>query len=127
MITLFKDPFFNTLDKVFDEAYLKADKRINSYRQTNVTTSDTDYRVHISVPGLSKDDVKITLKDSILTISYEKTDNDSFTFTNSFKKTYELPDDVDEKNITGSVENGVVEIVIPKSKKKSIERLISLN
>lgn len=127
MITLFKDPFFNTLDKVFDEAYLKADKRINTYRQTNVTTSDTDYRVHISVPGLSKDDVKITLKDGILTVTYEKTDNESFTFTNSFKKTYELPDDADEKNITGSVENGVVEIIIPKSKKKSIERLISLN
>lgn len=127
MITLFKDPFFNTLDKVFDEAYFKADKRIESYRQTNVTTSDTDYRVQISTPGLSKDDVKITLKDGILTISYEKTDKESFTFTNSFKKTYELPDDADEKNITGSVENGVVEIVVPKSKKKSIERLISLN
>lgn len=127
MITLFKDPFFDTLDKVFDEAYLKADKRINTNKQTNVTTSDTDYRVYISVPGLSKDDVKITLKDSILTVTYEKTDNESFTFTNSFKKTYELPEDVDEKNITGSVENGVVEIIIPKSKKKSIERLISLN
>jgi HSP20 family protein len=127
MITLFKDPFFNTLDKVFDEAYLRADKRVNSYRQTNVTTSDTYYKVQISVPGLTKDDVKITLKDSILTISYERTDDESFTFTNSFKKTYELPDDADEKNITGSVENGVVEIIVPKSKKKSIERLISLN
>ena len=127
MITLFKDPFFNTLDKVFDEAYLKADKRVNSYRQTNVTTSDTDYRVQISVPGLSKDNVKITLKDSILTISYENTDSESFAFTNPFKKTYELPDDADEKNITGVVENGVIEIVVPKSKKKSIERLISLN
>jgi HSP20 family protein len=127
MITLFKDPFFNTLDKVFDEAYLRADKHVNSYRQTNVTTSDTDYKVQISVPGLSKDDVKITLKDSVLTISYEKTDKESFTFTNSFKKTYELPDDADEKNITGSVENGVVEVIVPKSKKKSIERLISLN
>jgi hypothetical protein len=38
-----------------------------------------------------------------------------------------VPDDVDEKNITGSVENGVIEIILPKSKKKSVERLISLN
>ena len=122
MITLFKDPFFNTLDKVFDEAYMRADNRINS----NVSTTDDSYRVLISVPGLSKDDVKISLKESTLTISYEK-DRDEFTFTNSFKKSYNVPDDVDEKNINGKVENGVIEIILPKSKKKSIERLISLN
>jgi HSP20 family protein len=122
MITLFKDPFFNTFDKVFDEAYLQADNRINS----NITTTEDGYRVLLSVPGLSKDDVKISLKESKLTISYEKV-GDEFTFTNSFKKSYNVPDDVDEKNITGSVENGVIEIILPKSKKKSVERLISLN
>jgi HSP20 family protein len=122
MITLFKDPFFNTLDKVFDEAYLKADNRINS----NITTTEDGYKVLLSVPGLSKDDIKISLKESKLTISYEK-ESDEFTFTNSFKKSYNVPDDVDEKNITGSVENGVIEIILPKSKKKSVERLISLN
>jgi HSP20 family protein len=122
MITLFKDPFFNTLDKVFDEAYLKVDNRINS----NITTTEDGYKVQLSVPGLSKDDIKISLKESKLTISYEKV-GDEFTFTNSFKKSYNVPDDVDEKNITGGVENGVIEIILPKSKKKSVERLISLN
>ena len=122
MITLFKDPFFSAFDKVLDEAYLMADNRINS----NITTTEDGYKVLLSVPGLSKDDVKISLKESKLTISYEKVD-DEFTFTNSFKKSYNVPDDVDEKNIVGSVENGVIEIILPKSKKKSVERLISLN
>jgi HSP20 family protein len=98
------------------------DNRINS----NITTTEDGYKVLLSVPGLSKDDVKISLKESKLTISYEK-ESDEFTFTNSFKKSYNVPDDVDEKNITGSVENGVIEIILPKSKKKSVERLISLN
>lgn len=122
MITLFKDPFFNTFDKVFDEAYLRANNRINS----NVSTTDEGYKVLLSVPGLSKDDVKISLKESILTVSYEKED-DEFSFVGSFKKSYNVPDDVDEKNISGTVENGVIEITLPKSKKKSVERLISLN
>ena len=122
MITLFKDPFFNTFDKVFDEAYLRANNKLNS----NITTTEDGYRVQLSVPGLSKDDVKISLKESKLTISYEKV-GDEFTFTDSFKKSYSVPEDVDEKNITGSVDNGVIEIVLPKSKKKSVERLISLN
>ena len=122
MITLFKDPFFNTFDKVFDEAYIRANNRINS----NVSTTDEGYKVLLSVPGLSKDDVKISLKESILTISYEK-EGDEFSFVGSFKKSYNVPDDVDEKNINGTVENGVIEIILPKSKKKSVERLISLN
>ena len=122
MITLFKDPFFNTFDKVLDEAYLRANNRINS----NITTTEDGYKVQLSVPGLSKDDVKISLKESKITISYEKI-GDEFTFIDSFKKSYNVPDDVDEKNITGSVDNGVIEILLPKSKKKSVERLISLN
>jgi HSP20 family protein len=122
MITLFKDPFFNTFDKVFDEAYLRANNRITS----NVSTTEDGYKVLLSVPGLSKDDVKISLKESTLTISYEK-EGDEFAFVDSFKKSYNVPDDVDEKNITGSVENGVIEVLLPKSKKRSVERLISLN
>jgi HSP20 family molecular chaperone IbpA len=44
----------------------------------------------------------------------------------SFKKYYTLPDDSDEKNITAKVENGILETVLPKSKKKQIERLITV-
>jgi HSP20 family protein len=128
MITLFKDPFFNALDRVLDDTYLKADRNFGSYKNTNITKNESEYKIQLAVPGLSKEDIKISLKESVLTISFdkEKTD-DNFTFTSSFQRTYELPDDVDEKNISGSVENGVVEIILPKSKKKSVERLISLN
>lgn len=122
MITLFKDPLFNTLDKVFDDAYLRADKK------TNITKEGNDYHLQISVPGLTKDDIKISIKDNVMSISYDKNEqNKIFTFTNSFRKSYELPEDVDDKHITGTVENGILEIVIPTSKKKTTERLISLN
>jgi len=77
------------------------------------------------VPGISKDEIKITVKDSVLNISYEneKEDENSY-FTSSFKKAYTLPNDVDEKNIKGKIENGVLEVIIPRSKKKVNERNI---
>ncbi len=123
MITLFKDPLFNTIDRVFDDAYLRADKK------TNIVKNDDDYTLQIAVPGLTKDDIKIALKDGVITIKHEKheTDEKSFSFTSSFKRSFTLPDDTDEKNITGTVENGILEIKFPKIKKKSTERLISLN
>ena len=122
MITLFKDPFLNTIDRVFNESY----ERLNN-QKTKIERTDEDYRIFISVPGLTKKDIVLSVKESVLLISYEQHVKDVPIFTSSFKKTYDLPDDVDEKNITGSIENGVLEILLPKSKKKTIERLISLN
>jgi HSP20 family protein len=123
MITLFKDPIFSTFDKVINESV----ERINTFKQTNIERNEDEYRLQIAVPGLTKKNIKLSIKENTLFISYEKSEKESTIFTNSFNKTYNVPDDVDEKNITGSVENGVLEVILPKSKKRAIERLISIN
>jgi HSP20 family protein len=82
----------------------------------------------MSVPGLTKEDLKISTKEGILKISFEKEESDdSVYFTSSFVKSYNIPDDVKEKDIVGKVENGILELTLPIDKKKSIERQISLN
>ena len=117
MITLFKDPFFQG----FDSKFLKTP-------ETNIVKDETGYVLSISVPGLTKEDLKISTKESVLRISFEKTEGDnSHYFVSSFTKSYNIPDDVQEKNIEGKVENGVLTISLPIDKRKSIERLISLN
>ncbi len=82
----------------------------------------------MSVPGLSKEDIKITTKEGVITISFEKEEkNEKTYFISSFKKSYTLPEDVKEKDIEGKVENGILELKFPIEKKKNLERLISLN
>ena len=120
MITLFKDPFFHGFDNVFDSKLLKTP-------ETKVVKDLTGYVISISVPGLTKEDLKILTKEGILKISFEKAEDDSRYFVSSFTKSYNIPDDVQEKNIEGKVENGVLTISLPIDKRKSIERLISLN
>jgi HSP20 family protein len=93
-----------------------------------VSKNETEYKVSISVPGLTKEDLKISTKDGILRISFEGEEKDERNnFTTSFVKSYNIPDDVKEKDIIGKVENGILELTLPIDKKKSIERLISLN
>jgi len=122
MVTLFKDPFFQGFDDVFETAkFLRTP-------ETKVNKSETEYNISVSVPGLTKDDLKITTKDGILKISFEKEEKDkTHHFVGSFVKSYNIPDDVKEKDIIGKVENGVLELTLPIDKKKAIERLISLN
>ncbi len=122
MITLFKDPFFQGFESVFETSkYLKSP-------ETRVRKTETEYVVLMSVPGLTKEDLKISTKEGMLKIFFEKEENDdSVYFTSSFVKSYNIPDDVKEKDIVGKVENGILELTLPIDKKKSIERQISLN
>jgi|APGre2960657404_1045060.scaffolds.fasta_scaffold10745_5 HSP20 family molecular chaperone IbpA len=125
MVKNYRDPLKDMLDTFFDRPSLST-TRENS---TKLVTRDNEYAVYFSVPGLTKDDLKISIKDGYLSISFKKEDGDNvnYSFVSSFSKTYSIPDDVNEKEITGKVENGILEINLPKSKKKSLERFISLN
>lgn len=122
MITLFKDPFFQGIESAFETS------RFLKTPETNICKSETEYLVSISVPGLTKDNLKISTKEGILKISYEKAEGDTtHSFIGTFTKSYNIPDDVKEKDIDGKVENGVLTLILPIDKKKSIERMISLN
>jgi len=125
MVKNYRDPLKDMFDTFFDRPSLST-ARENS---TKLVTRDNEYAVYFSVPGLTKDDLKISIKDGYLSISFKKEDGDNvnYSFVSSFSKTYSIPDDVNEKEITGKVENGILEINLPKSKKKSLERFISLN
>ena len=118
MITLFKDPFFRGLDT----------KGFLSTPETNIEKDELGYTVSISVPGLTKEDLKISIKEGVLKITYQKEESDNtHHFIGSFVKSYNIPEDVKEKDIEGKVENGVLTLSLPIDKKKSLERLISLN
>jgi HSP20 family protein len=122
MITLFKDPFFQGLESAFET------NRFMRIPETKISKTETEYKVEVGVPGLTKDDLKITTKDGVLRISFEKEEKDERNhFVTNFAKSYNVPDDVKEKDILGKVENGVLILTLPIDKKKSIERLISLN
>ncbi len=72
MITLFNDPFFKTLDTVFEGS------RIQRLPETRVNKTDSEYVVTMSIPGLTKEDLKISIKEGILKISYEKNESHQF-------------------------------------------------
>ena len=122
MITLFKDPFFQGLESSLETS------RFMRTPETKISKTETEYKVEMGVPGLTKEDLKITTKEGVLRISFEKEEKDERNhFVGSFVKSYNIPDDVKEKDILGKVENGVLILTLPIDKKKSIERLISLN
>lgn len=102
----------------------------------NVIENDNDYQVEIAAPGMNKDDFNIHLdQDNNLVISMEKKtehrednkngENDKkqhgrylrceFSYS-KFQQTLVLPDNVDKDKICATVNDGVLNIELPKLK-----------
>lgn len=124
-LKLFSDPFFMDIADLF---YGTPNFTERTIKRTNIVNDENEYRVELAVPGLSKEDISVKVKDNVLTISHENenTDNNTFYFTRSFTKEYTLPDDSDVKGIKATVENGILAATIPKDKKKIKEHVIEI-
>jgi HSP20 family protein len=92
--------------------------------------------VKAELPGMKKEDIEITLKDDVLTISGEKKREEKVEKKNyyklersygSFTRTFRLPTQVQADKSKAKFENGVLEIIVPKTEEaKKKEKKISI-
>jgi HSP20 family protein len=88
--------------------------------------------VRADLPGLSKDDVSVTLQDNYLTIRGEKKQETEQKETNyfvserlygSFARTIELPVAVDANKIEARFKDGVLHVTLPKTENAKPKRI----
>lgn len=99
----------------------------------DLVESEKDYSLVANVPGMTKDDISLELKDGMLTISCSKNAETSKGGDGkiiyrgrqsvSFKKSYYLSDKIDLDKIEASVENGVLSIRLPKMPEKMARKI----
>src|SRR5712692_2062775 len=91
--------------------------------------------VDAELPGMRKEDVKITIQKGVLTLKGERQlpeeDHDRKFLrrersSGSFTRSFTLPVEVNVNNIEASFNNGVLHISLPKSNPKDIERSIEI-
>ena len=99
----------------------------------DVNESDGEYQIRAEIPDVKKDDVKVTLEKSVLTIQgerkqekeekgrkYHRVERTYGRFVRSFA----LPDLVEEEKVKAEFKDGVLHLRLPKSEKakpKTIE------
>lgn len=106
----------------------------------NVIENEKDYKVEVAAPGMNKEDFNIHLNENQeLVITVEKNIQNEqkeekkylrreFSYT-KFQQAFQLPDNVDKEKIGAKVENGVLEITLPKlapEDKARINRIIEI-
>ncbi|MFB9055305.1 Hsp20/alpha crystallin family protein [Mariniflexile ostreae] len=115
----FDDFFLNDFPTVFSSNFNTG----ISLPKVNIKETSDDFVVEMAVPGLKKSDFKIDLDNYVLSISAEieedKEANDEgytrreFGYA-SFKRTFTLPETIDEAKINASYNEGVLKIHLPK-------------
>ena len=71
------DDFFDSFPFYDDRAVRNTEKKLygkhaGNLMKTDIKESDEGYKLMIDLPGFTKDEVQVTLKDGYLTISAEK-------------------------------------------------------
>lgn len=137
------DEFLTPFDAVFNQLQdqmfpnmkqeLGIDFAKGAYPKVNAYDYDDKIGIIAEVPGLRKKQLDISVEDGLLTISGDKhgyEDKDARVIRrelkhSSFRRSFELSDDLDSDNISASFEDGLLSIMIPKKtpelpKKKTV-------
>ena len=99
----------------------------------NVLENENSYEIEVAAPGMKKEDFKVHIDENgNLAIEMEKKVDEKeekknghylrreFSYS-KFQQTMVLPDDVEKDKISAKVENGVLNVIIPKIEKTKAE------
>lgn len=91
--------------------------------RSEAKVSDAHYEITMELPGVEKDDIDISLHDGVLTVKGEKRserkeEGEGYFFSEReygrFQRTFRLPGDVKEGEVSADFSNGVLQIRVPK-------------
>jgi len=119
-----REPFVNFMESFFNGEGTSEEMSTRSWSPAvDIRETEESYMVHAELPGLSKDDIEITLEENILKLSgerrFEKDVNKEEYHRiersyGAFTRAFSLPSRVDSSNVEASFDNGILTVTVPK-------------
>lgn len=90
---------------------------------SEASSDDTAYRVRLELPGVSEDDIHVSVDAGVMTIRGEKKltreeKGETWYFSErqygSFSRSFRLPSDADASKVTAALKDGVLDISVPR-------------
>jgi HSP20 family protein len=111
------------LDEVFERAGARTTRRAGAFPPVNLYETTSDYVLTAELPGLSGDDIDVSVERNRVTLRGERKighPSDASLHrversTGVFRRTVELPVDVDADKAQAVYQNGVLTLQIPKA------------
>ena len=114
------------VDRAFSgSAVADLEPRLALTPRIDFAETETGYELTADLPGMDEDSVDVSVADDVLIIKGERNYEQESDGRNvhlsergfgSFKRSFSLPDNVDQDGIKARLKNGVLEIHLPKSR-----------
>lgn len=127
---IFNDPFFKRTSHPASVSYRMGFS--SNYPQTKYKTTKEAYILTFVIPGMSKENISVTLNNQTLTVSgkcskktekKDKSSNYEEQVSGQFSQAINLPDNVITSKITSKYENGILTVTLPRDTKKAEENI----
>ncbi|CAL9165483.1 small heat shock protein, chloroplastic-like [Musa acuminata AAA Group] len=114
-----------TMERLFQESMsLPGSSVVEMRRPLEIKETDDEIRLRFDMPGLSKDDVKVSVEGDMLLIKGENKVKEEVAAggegagwsSASYHMRFMLPDNCDKQAVKAELRNGVLLVVVPKTK-----------
>jgi HSP20 family protein len=110
-------------DSVLNDGLGKFERNVFFTPRVDILENEKQFEVHMALPGLKKEEIKIEVEKNVLSISGERKmaadrKEDKFhtieNFYGKFSRNFTLPDHADKANLEAELTDGILKIRIPK-------------
>lgn len=110
-------------------------RKLSAIPASDVFEYSDNWLIRVELPGVSKEDISLEIKDSWLIVRGERNSDTSKDdqkirireiSRSSFERKFKLGEDVNVEDIDAKLENGILDVKIPKETKKSLEKKIRI-
>ena len=134
------DDLQDEVNRTFDSFWSKAPTRREDWGvsegswspRVDIEETDKDVLVTAEIPGMSKEEVKIDIRNNTLTLSGEKKQEKEIKEKNyyrlerrygSFQRSFVIPAEIDRDKVKASYKDGILSITLPKTKEGQTKKI----
>lgn len=136
----FEDQFGRLVEHMFEDMFAPLALGAQAWQnegvaqaRLNVIENEQAFDVEVEMPGVNKEDVKVTVEQQRVTIegdtrrAEEQRDGQNVVYaersTRKFVRSFMLPSEVDDSTAQARLENGILKMTLPKKQGSSATRL----
>ena len=121
--------FSDVFDSLINDSILN-DRFVNKTPAVNIAETENEFHIELAVPGLKKEDFKISLDKNVLSVSAEKKAENveegkkyskrEYSY-NSFVRSFTLPESADYGKIDAAYVDGVLKLSVAKKEEAKFQ------
>lgn len=132
-LTRWNQDIDSMFDSFFGEKNLFARDSGSFMPRVDIVDEKDTVRLEMEMPGMNKEDIKVTVENGVLIISGERTRKSDEKDANyvrcercygTFSRSFTLGDDIDSEHISADYKNGILYLTLPKTEKSKPKEIM---